>query len=107
MKEENFLENFYYEKLAFFRTKNIHELIDIFNSEVGGMGWTGTRGAYLSALRTAFEELSIKAGLKLDKRIFIDRRTTSFNKKITLKKGKIIPIRELSVLSNLFKLKKK
>ena len=38
-----------------FRSMSDSQLIDAFNREVGDSGWTGSRGAYLSALHNEFK----------------------------------------------------
>lgn len=91
MTEETFLQKFYRENLESFRTKTVHQLINDFNRQVGSRGWSGTRGAYLSALRTAFDEFSQMAGLVLDKNVFMDK-STSYKKKIKLKGNRIVAI---------------
>ena len=59
MKEKSFLEQYYEENLAIFKSKTVQELIDAFNRQVGNKGWTGTRGAYGAALRKALDESGI------------------------------------------------
>ena len=90
MTEETFLEKFYRENLESFRTQTIHELINKFNHEVGCKGWTGTRGVYLGALGTAFDEISLKEGIVLDKEVF-QYKSTSYKRKIKLRKNHVVP----------------
>ena len=85
--EDSFLEQFYQEHLETFRLKQIHEIIECFNREVGCNGWTGTRGAYLNALSDAFKERD----LFLDETVFL-QNGLSIRRKIKLEGNKIIPI---------------
>ena len=49
-------------------------------------GWTGSRGAYLVALRDVFEE----SDYELDSSVFMEG-STSYSRKIKLEGNKIVP----------------
>lgn len=87
-KEETFLEKFTREHLMHLREKSIYELVVSFNREVGCMGWTGTRGAYLCALHTAFEE----SGFELDPTVFKPNVGLSLRRKVQVVGNKVVAI---------------
>ena len=86
MAEKNYLQKLHEEYLEKFRVRTIHELIECFNREVGCKGWTGSRGAYLVALRDVFEE----SDYELDSSVFMEG-STSYSRKIKLEGNKIVP----------------
>ncbi len=65
------------------------ELIERFNDQVYTQGWTGSRGAYLSAIHTEFNNR------KFDFSVIGDSEGLSFKQKIKLE-GKIISIMDAS-----------
>lgn len=84
---DNWLYTFYLEQLESLRRKSNEKLIKKFNREVGNNGWTGTRGAYLSALRDALEERN----LELDETVF-GKGFTSYRHKVKLVGNKVIAV---------------
>ncbi|NLR93740.1 hypothetical protein [Flammeovirga agarivorans] len=55
-----FTEDFYLNSIEKLSSLSDDELIHSFNKEVGNLGWTSTRGAYLSALNDAISQRNFK-----------------------------------------------
>lgn len=91
MVNQTFLQKFYQERLAFFETKSLDELLSFFNKEVGCNGWSGTRGAHLRALRESIDAICQKEKIELDSTIF-KKDSTSYKRKIELRDNRISAI---------------
>ncbi|ATA89233.1 hypothetical protein [Capnocytophaga stomatis] len=85
-RKEKTLQDFFQDYKLRFSKMTIDELIEVFNREVGNMGWVGIRGAYLAALHQEF------LSREFDCSQFIFEDSTSLQYKIRLEGKKLVQI---------------